>query len=116
MRVGFTQGSAALHPGLLAFALSASLTGEPEQCYWEVGPLKRRAASAREREARTADSHTPNCLARIIYHLVRNKQAYDESIFIRMEEEHTKRQHQRLKRQAQSLGFTLTPISSDTYA
>lgn len=61
-------------------------------------------------KALTAMGH---CLARIIYHLVSHKQAYDESIFIRMEEEHAKRQHQRLKRQAQALGFTLTPIPSD---
>lgn len=61
-------------------------------------------------KALTAMGH---CLARIIYQLVRQKQAYDESIFIRLEEEHAKRQHQRLKRQAQALGFALTPMPSD---
>jgi hypothetical protein len=40
-------------------ALSASITGKPEQCYWEVGLLKHTPASAIERLARTADSHTP---------------------------------------------------------
>jgi transposase len=64
-------------------------------------------------KALTAMGH---CLARIIYLLVSQKQAYDESIFIRMEEEHANRQHQRLKRQAQSLGFVLTPMSTDAYA
>lgn len=64
-------------------------------------------------KALTAMGH---CLARIIYQLVRHKQAYDESIFIRMEEEHAKRQHQRLQRQASALGFTLTPSPSECYA
>jgi transposase len=64
-------------------------------------------------KALTAMGH---CLARIIYQLVRHKQAYDESIFIRMEEEHANRQHQRLKRQAQALGFTLTPTPTEACA
>jgi transposase len=62
-------------------------------------------------KALTAMGH---CLARIIYQLVSHKQTYDESIFNRMEEEHTKRQHQRLQRQASALGFSLTPLASET--
>jgi transposase len=64
-------------------------------------------------KALTAMGH---CLARIIYQLVRHKQAYDESIFTRMEEEHAKRQHQRLQHQARALGFALTPMPSNSCA
>jgi len=49
----------ATHVFCLSCALSASITGKPEQCYWEVGLLKHTPASAIERLARTADSHTP---------------------------------------------------------
>ncbi|MES2706718.1 MAG: IS110 family transposase [Verrucomicrobiota bacterium] len=57
-------------------------------------------------KALTAMAH---CLARIIYHLVTRHQAYDESVFTKMEEEHAKRQQRSLERQADALGFTLVP-------
>ena len=55
-------------------------------------------------KALTAIAH---CLARIIYKLLTERCAYDESIFADMEEEHAKRQHQRLQRQAAAMGYTL---------
>lgn len=57
-------------------------------------------------KALTAMAHS---LARIIYHLVRNKLAYDESVFIKAEEDHSKRLHLWLHRQAASMGFNLVP-------
>lgn len=57
-------------------------------------------------KALTAMGH---CLARIIYHLVSQRQAYDESVFASLEAQHAQRQLQRLQRQASSLGLTLVP-------
>jgi transposase len=54
----------------------------------------------------TATAHK---LARIYYHLVTTKQAYDESIFARQEEQHQQRYLHRLRKQAERLGFQLTP-------
>jgi transposase len=60
-------------------------------------------------QAITATAHK---LARIFYHLVTTKQAYDESVFTRHETERQRRQLQHLRKQAQRLGFTLTPCVS----
>lgn len=57
-------------------------------------------------KALTAMAH---CLARILYKLVSERRAYDDSIFATLEAEHDKRQHQRLQRQATTLGYTLVP-------
>ena len=54
----------------------------------------------------TATAHK---LARIFYHLVPTKEAYDESVFARQEAHHQERQLQRLRKQAQRMGFTLLP-------
>ncbi len=57
-------------------------------------------------KAITATAHK---LARIYYHLVTTKQAYDESVFAKSEERETKRRVERLKREATALGFALSP-------
>jgi len=54
----------------------------------------------------TATAHK---LARIYYHLVTTKEAYDESAFARQEAQHREQQLQRLRKQAERLGFDLTP-------
>jgi hypothetical protein len=54
----------------------------------------------------TATAHK---LARIFYHLVTTKESYDESAFTRQEEQHREQQLKRLRRQAERLGFALTP-------
>jgi transposase len=59
-------------------------------------------------KALTAMAH---CLARIIYKLVSEHRAYDDSIFAALEAEHDQRQHQRLQRQASNLGYTLIPAT-----
>jgi transposase len=53
-------------------------------------------------------------LARIIYHLLRTHQPYDESVFAREEELHRRRVQARLERQAKAFGFQLVPISATT--
>jgi transposase len=57
-------------------------------------------------KAITATAHK---LARIYYHLVTTKQAYDESVFAKNEARETKRRVERLKREATALGFDLAP-------
>jgi transposase len=57
-------------------------------------------------KAITATAHK---LARIYYHLVTTKQAYDESVFAKNEAREAKRRVERLKREATALGFDLAP-------
>jgi transposase len=64
--------------------------------------------------APAAITATAHKLARIYYHLVTTKQAYDESIFQREEEAHQKRRLERVKREAVALGFTLTAAVPST--
>ena len=56
-------------------------------------------------QAITATAHK---LARIYYHLVTTRAAYDESVFAQNEELHQKRRVQRLQREAAELGFQLS--------
>jgi transposase len=57
-------------------------------------------------KAITATAHK---LARIYYHLVTTKTIYDESVFAKNEERETKRRVERLKREANALGFVVAP-------
>jgi transposase len=59
-------------------------------------------------KAITAAAHK---LARIVYHLLTTKEAYDDSVFAKAEERYRKRSENRLKAQAQALGFTLVPAN-----
>jgi transposase len=59
-------------------------------------------------QAITATAHK---LARIIYHLVTTRTAYDESVFRNEEQKQTLRLQHRLQRNARALGFQLVPIS-----
>jgi hypothetical protein len=51
-------------------------------------------------------------LALVICHMVRTGEAYDDGVFAQMEVNHRIRTENRLKAQAQALGFTLVPRSS----
>jgi transposase len=57
-------------------------------------------------KAITAAAHK---LARIVYHLVTSRQAYDEGIYAREEERYRQRKEQRLRREAAQLGLALVP-------
>lgn len=59
-------------------------------------------------EAITATAHR---LAKIFYHLVTTKEAYDESVFAAEEERHRQRREARIKREAAALGYTLSPMA-----
>jgi transposase len=58
-------------------------------------------------QAITATAHK---LARIIYHLVTTRTAYDESVFRNEEQKQALRFQHRLQKQAKTLGFQLVPI------
>jgi len=51
-------------------------------------------------------------LARIVYHLLTTREAYDDSVFAKAEEKYRKRTENRLNTQAKALGFTLVPIQA----
>ena len=57
-------------------------------------------------EAITATAHK---LARIIYHLIIQRVAYDDSILAAQERQGLRRLERRLRRQARSLGYELVP-------
>ena len=57
-------------------------------------------------EAVTAVAHK---LARVLYHVLRTKEAYNETVFLRHDQEAIKRAEDRLRKQAAKLGFQLTP-------
>ena len=61
-------------------------------------------------QAITAAAHK---LARILYHLLTTGDAYDESVFAREQLKQNLRLHNRLSKQAQSLGFQLIPITPE---
>ena len=60
-------------------------------------------------QAITATAHK---LARIVYHLLSTKEAYDETVFHRCDEEALRRAQSRLRRQAAQLGFQVIPLQN----
>lgn len=58
-------------------------------------------------KAITAAAHK---LARIVFHLISTKQAYDETIFSKHEMQYLQRKENRLRRQARHLGFDIVPV------
>ena len=59
-------------------------------------------------EAVTATAHK---LARIVYHLLSTKQPYSEAVLIQCDQQENTRAERRLRRQAASLGYQLTPLT-----
>ena len=59
-------------------------------------------------KAITATAHK---LARIVYHLIKNQQPFDSSVFALEEEKHKARLQRRLVKQAHALGFQLVPAN-----
>ncbi len=58
-------------------------------------------------KAITATAHK---LARIIYHLLKTGNPYDQTRFARHEEQYRRRKEIQLKNQAKALGFALVPV------
>jgi len=95
---GQTRLKAILRMGAQSLWQSRSPLGE------QYRRLKARLGPA---AANTAMAHK---LARILWHLVHHQVAYDESIFSHLDQHRTERQTRRLRKQAQALGFELTPL------
>lgn len=60
-------------------------------------------------QAITATAHK---LARILFHLLSTKEAYNQSVFHKTEEETIRRAQYRLRRQAAQLGFQVIPVEN----
>jgi transposase len=60
----------------------------------------------------SAITATAHKLARIVFHLLTTKEPYNESVFVRFEEETKKRAELRLKKQAAQLGFQVIPVTN----
>jgi hypothetical protein len=60
-------------------------------------------------KAITAAAHK---LARIIYHMLKTREPYDESVFAEAEIKHRQRRENRLRATAQALGYTLAPVQA----
>ena len=72
------------------------------------GYYRRMRAKLGGPKAITATAHK---LARVVYHLIKTGQPYDESIFRKYEEAHRDRVQQRLQAQAAALGLRLVPAT-----
>lgn len=92
------------HPVATIFRLAAQVLHHSDSY---LGAYYRRLrAKLGAPKAITATAHK---LARIYYHLVTTKQAYDESVFAKNEAREVKRRVERLQREATALGFDLAP-------
>jgi hypothetical protein len=58
------------------------------------------------------DLDTCHKLARIVYHLLGTKEAYNESVFHKSEADTIRRAEYRLRRQAAQLGFQVIPAET----
>jgi len=68
----------------------------------------------RQTRSPTAVTAAAHKLARIVFHMLKTRESYDESVFGRAEQQHLQRMENRLKLQAKALGFTLTPAKPFT--
>ena len=59
-----------------------------------------------------ATNATAHKLARILYHLLSTKEAYNETVFHRCDDEVLRRAQFRLRRQAAQLGFQVIPLQN----
>ena len=71
---------------------------------------RRMKRKLRAPKAVTATAHK---LARIIYHLLRSREPYDESVFAQQEQSNLRQAELRLRKQAAKLGFQLTPAEAN---
>jgi transposase len=97
------------HPVATIFRLAAQVLHHSDSV---LGAYYRRMrAKLGAPKAITATAHK---LARIYYHLVTTKQAYDEGVFAKNEEREAKRRVERLKKEATALGFVVSPKGAAT--
>jgi transposase len=92
------------HPVATLFRLAAQVLHHSDSYLGSY--YRRMRAKLGAPKAITATAHK---LARIYYHLVTTKQAYDEGVFAKNEAREAQRRVERLKREATALGFDLSP-------
>jgi transposase len=93
-----------------AWALRMAVTGLRKSQSWLGDFYRRMRAKLGAPKAITATAHK---LARIIFHLLTTHQAYDESVFAKLEHKTHLRMQAKLKKQAQALGFQLVPADAN---
>jgi len=69
--------------------------------------MKRKLGPA---QAITATAHK---LARIVFHLLKTHEPYDETVFQKQDVDAKKRAEGRLRRQAAQLGFQVIPVATE---
>jgi hypothetical protein len=74
------------------------------------GRMKRKLGAP---QAVTATAHK---LPRIIYHVLRIKEAYDETVFAKWEEFANRQEEMHLRKQAAKLGFQVVPKEAESVA
>jgi len=89
-----------------AWALRMAVHGLHKSETWLGNFYRRMRAKLGAPKAVTATAHK---LARIIFHLLSTRQAYDESIFAKVEQQARLRMEAKLKAQARALGLQLVP-------
>jgi transposase len=89
----------------LAFRMAANALFKSKS--WLGEYYRRMRAKLGAPKAITAAAHK---LARIVYHLLTNRQPYDESVFAKQENVSRARTEARLRAQAKELGFQLLPV------
>lgn len=89
-----------------AWALRMAVNGLLQSQSWLGNFFRRMRAKLGAPKAITATAHK---LARVIFHLLSTRQAYDESVFSKHEQQARTRLESKLKTQAKALGFQLVP-------
>jgi hypothetical protein len=86
------------------------MTRFADLCRGSLGEFFRRITRKLGRpQAITATAHK---LARILFHLLSTKEAYNESVFHKSEADTIRRAEYRLRRQAAQLGFQVIPAEN----
>jgi len=89
-----------------AWALRMAANALHKSHSWLGDFYRRMRAKLGSPKAITAATHK---LARIVFHMLTKRQAYDETIFAKLEQQARTRTEAKLKAQAKALGFQLVP-------
>lgn len=92
-----------------AWALRMAVTGLRKSQSWLGDFYRRMRAKLGAPKAITAAAHK---LARIIFHLLTNRQPYDETVFAKLEQHNRMRLESKLRAQAKAMGLHLVPAPS----
>jgi transposase len=93
----------------LALRLGANSLSRAKGYFGEF--FRRMRAKLGTAQAITATAHK---IARVLYHVLRTKQPYAETVFHRSDEHARRRAEMRLRKQAALLGFQIIPVPADS--